>query len=185
MKLIEIAVKKYDIIKPGGSLTLTSGTAALKPGKGASTSAGLNGGVISLTKGLAGDLAQRRKSDSISCIPDWGRPSYGERWGRRRRSRKPSLKKLFCRLGSLLPRTISRRRNLYLVKADYATGTYVEIGMFLRVTVSWILLTHYGWRCAAVKRIKTGSCVVAIANRLKYIFAIFPCACVEGLTVRF
>jgi hypothetical protein len=66
LNLIEIAVKKYDIIKPGGSLTLTSGTAALKPGKGASTGAGLNGGVISLTKGLAGDLARRRKSESIS-----------------------------------------------------------------------------------------------------------------------
>jgi len=36
------AVKKYDIIKPGGSLALTSGGAALKHGKGASMGGGLN-----------------------------------------------------------------------------------------------------------------------------------------------
>ncbi len=58
--LIETAVKKYNIINPGGSLTLASGTAALKPGKDASAGGGLNGGVISLTKGLAGDLAEKK-----------------------------------------------------------------------------------------------------------------------------
>jgi hypothetical protein len=55
------AVKKFDLINAGGSLTLTSGAAALKPGKGASTGGGLNGGVISLTKGLAADLAEKRQ----------------------------------------------------------------------------------------------------------------------------
>jgi NAD(P)-dependent dehydrogenase (short-subunit alcohol dehydrogenase family) len=54
------AAKKYDLIKPGGSLTLTSGMAAFRPGKGAATGGGLNGGVISLTKGLAGDLAEKK-----------------------------------------------------------------------------------------------------------------------------
>ncbi len=37
----------------------------------------------------------------------------------------------------LLSRMISRKCNLYLVKADYATGTSVEIGMFFRVALSW------------------------------------------------
>jgi len=54
------AVAKYDIIKPGGSLTLTSGTAGIKPEKGASVGGALNGSVLSLTKGLANDLAEKR-----------------------------------------------------------------------------------------------------------------------------
>jgi NAD(P)-dependent dehydrogenase (short-subunit alcohol dehydrogenase family) len=59
------AVKKFDLINAGGSLTLTSGAAALKPGKGASTGGGLNGGVISLTKGLAADLAEKRVTVNV------------------------------------------------------------------------------------------------------------------------
>lgn len=53
-------IAKHDFIKPGGSLTLTSGTAALRPGKDASVGGALNGGVLSLTRGLAGELASKR-----------------------------------------------------------------------------------------------------------------------------
>ncbi len=51
---------KYDIVRKGGSLTLTSGTAGIKPGKGAAVGGALNGGVLSLTKGLAADLADKK-----------------------------------------------------------------------------------------------------------------------------
>jgi NAD(P)-dependent dehydrogenase (short-subunit alcohol dehydrogenase family) len=54
------ALLKHDIVKPGGSLTLTSGTAALRPGKNASVGSALNGGVLSLTKGLAGELSDKK-----------------------------------------------------------------------------------------------------------------------------
>jgi NAD(P)-dependent dehydrogenase (short-subunit alcohol dehydrogenase family) len=57
---------KYDIINPGGSLTLTSGMAAIKPGKGASVGGALNGGVLSLTVGLASDLAE--KKIRVNCV---------------------------------------------------------------------------------------------------------------------
>jgi len=67
---MRIAVAKYDLINPGGSLTLTSGGAAYKPGKGASAGGALNGGVISLTRGLAGDLSTRESGSMLLC-QDW------------------------------------------------------------------------------------------------------------------
>jgi NAD(P)-dependent dehydrogenase (short-subunit alcohol dehydrogenase family) len=53
-------ILKYDIVRPGGSLTLTSGTAGIKPGKDAAIGGALNGGVLSLTQGLASDLAEKK-----------------------------------------------------------------------------------------------------------------------------
>ncbi|RDW88386.1 hypothetical protein BP6252_00418 [Coleophoma cylindrospora] len=54
------AVLKHDIIRAGGSLVLTSGMAAVKPGKNAAVGGALNAGVITFTKGLACELAEKK-----------------------------------------------------------------------------------------------------------------------------
>ena len=51
---------KYDIIKPGGSLTLTSGTGAWKPGTTASIGGSLNRGLFTMTEGLANELTEKK-----------------------------------------------------------------------------------------------------------------------------
>ena len=53
-------VSKYDIIKPGGSLTLTSGTGAMKPGVTASIGGSLNAGLFTMTQGLANELTEKK-----------------------------------------------------------------------------------------------------------------------------
>ena len=66
-KADEVAVvAKYDIIKPGGSLTLTSGTGAIKPGTTASIGGALNAGLFTMTQGLANEL--RPKKIRVNCM---------------------------------------------------------------------------------------------------------------------
>ena len=55
-----VVVSKYDIIKPGGSLTLTSGTGAMKPGATASIGGSLNAGLFTMTQGLANELTEKK-----------------------------------------------------------------------------------------------------------------------------
>jgi NAD(P)-dependent dehydrogenase (short-subunit alcohol dehydrogenase family) len=55
-----LVVSKYDIIKPGGSLTLTSGTGAMKPGVTASIGGSLNAGLFTMTQGLANELTEKK-----------------------------------------------------------------------------------------------------------------------------
>jgi NAD(P)-dependent dehydrogenase (short-subunit alcohol dehydrogenase family) len=124
-------VKKHNLIKPGGSLTLTSGTAGLKPGKGASTGGALNGGVISLTKGLAGDLAESKVRVNV-VVPGLVKTELWDKLGRS----KEEQEKLFKEAGAKLPVGFVASPDdiaeayLYLAKADYATGISVEIGEF-------------------------------------------------------
>jgi NAD(P)-dependent dehydrogenase (short-subunit alcohol dehydrogenase family) len=131
------AVKKHDLIKPGGSLTLTSGAAALKPGKGASTGGGLNGGVISLSMGLAGDLAEKKVRVNV-VSPGLVRT---ELWGKLGKS-EDQQKEEFANAGKKLPVGFVATPDdiaeayLYLVKADYATGTNVVIGKFSSLSFS-------------------------------------------------
>jgi len=67
-----VKTKKRSSIRhysPGGSLTLTSGSKATRPGKNNGIAGGLNAGVCTLTKGLAADLADKRVR--VNCvIPD-------------------------------------------------------------------------------------------------------------------
>jgi NAD(P)-dependent dehydrogenase (short-subunit alcohol dehydrogenase family) len=60
------AAAKYDIISPGGSLTLTSGTGAMSPGKTASIGGALNAGLFTMTQGLALELAE--KKIRVNCV---------------------------------------------------------------------------------------------------------------------
>jgi len=122
------AVKKYDIIKEGGSLTLTSGTAALKPGKGAATGGALNGAVISLTKGLAGDLSEKRIRVNV-VVPGLVKT---ELWGKLGKTEEEQQEQ-FTNAGKRLPVGFAAtpidiaEAYLYYARAEYATGTSLEI----------------------------------------------------------
>lgn len=54
------AIANYDIVNPGGSYTITSGTLSLKPTANTAVGAAVNGAVNSLTQGLAIDLSTKK-----------------------------------------------------------------------------------------------------------------------------
>src|ERR1700712_2701730 len=120
---------KYDIIKPGGSLTLTSGTAALKPGKGAAVGGGLNGGVLSLTKGLASELTDK-KIRVNTVVPGLVQTELWDKLGKSKEEQKQTFaeggKKLS--VGFVATPEHIAEAYLYTVRADYANGTLVYIG---------------------------------------------------------
>jgi len=122
------AAAKYDLINPGGSLTLTSGGAAFKPGKGAAAGGALNGGVISLTKGLAGDLSEKKIRVNV-VVPGLVITELWDKLGRTKAQQEEQVaaseKKL--PVGFVATPDDIAEAYLYLVKADYATGTIVEI----------------------------------------------------------
>ncbi|KAH8819411.1 oxidoreductase [Xylogone sp. PMI_703] len=120
------AVKKYDIIKPGGSLTLTSGTAGLKPGKGASTGGALNGGLFTLTKGLAGDLADKRIRVNV-VTPGLVQTELWDKMGKTREEQKDLFENTKLPVGFVATPDDIAEAYLYLARADYATGTSVVI----------------------------------------------------------
>ncbi|TVY75772.1 Short-chain dehydrogenase/reductase ATR9 [Lachnellula suecica] len=124
--IIGKAVKKYDIIKPGGSLTLTSGTAALKPGKGASTGGALNGGVIVLTKGLAGDLSDKKIRVNV-VTPGLVQSELWGKMGKTEEEIKSMVENTSLPVGFVATPDDIAEAYLYLAKADYATGTSIEI----------------------------------------------------------
>lgn len=125
------AVKKYDLIKPGGSLTLTSGMAAFRPGKGAATGGGLNGGVISLTKGLAGDLSEKKVRVNV-VIPGQVKTELWSKLGKTEEEQEKQFTESSKKLpvGFVATPDDIAEAYLYLLKADYATGTSVIIGKY-------------------------------------------------------
>jgi NAD(P)-dependent dehydrogenase (short-subunit alcohol dehydrogenase family) len=129
-------VKKHNLITPGGSLTLTSGTAALKPGKGASVGGALNGGVIVLTKGLASDLAENRVRVNV-VVPGLVKSELWEKLGKTVEEQKQIFEKTDLPVGFVASPDDIAEAYLYLAKAEYATGTSVEIGKFFMMSV-WI-----------------------------------------------
>jgi NAD(P)-dependent dehydrogenase (short-subunit alcohol dehydrogenase family) len=123
------AALKHDIIRRGGSLTLTSGTAGIKPGKGASVGGALNGGVLSLTKGLASDLSDK-KIRVNTVVPGLVQTELWDKQGKT----KDEQKALFDKASETMPVGFVATPEhiaeayLYAVRADYATGTLIEIG---------------------------------------------------------
>jgi NAD(P)-dependent dehydrogenase (short-subunit alcohol dehydrogenase family) len=128
MILIRIpAVKKHNLINRGGSLTLTSGTAALKPGKGAATGGALNAGVIVLTKGLASDLAENRVRVNV-VVPGLVKSELWGKLGKTEEEQRKIFEGSDLPVGFVATPDDIAEAYLYLAKADYATGTSVEIG---------------------------------------------------------
>ena len=123
------ALAKYDLVRRGGSLTLTSGTAGIKPGKGAAVGGALNGGVLSLTKGLASELVDK-KIRVNTVVPGLVQTPLWDKQGKTKEEQKEIFDK---GSGSLpvgfvaTPEHIAEAY-LYAVRADYANGTLIEIG---------------------------------------------------------
>ena len=125
-RLTDAAIKKHDIVNPGGSLTLTSGGAALRPGKGASTGAALNGGVLSLTTGLAGDLSEKKIRVNV-VTPGLVKSELWDKMGKTKEEQEEQFKNTKLPVGFVATPDDIAEAYLYLVKATYATGTNVII----------------------------------------------------------
>lgn len=121
------AIQKYDIVKPGGSLTLTSGTAGIKPGKGAAVGGGLNGAILSLTKGLASDLAEK-KIRVNTVVPGLVQTELWDKLGRpKEQEEQVAVQAKSLPVGFVATPSDTAEAYVYAVRADYATGTLIEI----------------------------------------------------------
>jgi NAD(P)-dependent dehydrogenase (short-subunit alcohol dehydrogenase family) len=123
------AIAAHDIITPGGSLTLTSGGAAIRPGKTASIGGSLNAALFTLTKGLAGELADKRIR--VNCVvPGLVKTALWDKMG----SSKEKQEEMFKRSAEQLPTGFVAGEEdiaeayLYAVRADYSTGSIITIG---------------------------------------------------------
>jgi len=124
--IIGKSVKKYDIVNPGGSVILTSGMAGVKPGKGAAIGGGLNAGLFTLTKGLALDLAEKKIRVNI-VTPGMVKTELWSKMGRSIDEMKAVWDNMKLPVGFVADPDDIAEAYLYLAKADYATGTSVEI----------------------------------------------------------
>lgn len=120
-------MKKHAIINPGGSLILTSGSAGIKPGKGAATGGALNAGVITLTKGLASDLAENKIRVNV-VVPGLVKTELWGKLGQSEEKQQETFANTVQPVGFVATPDDIAEAYLYLAKADYATGTSIEIG---------------------------------------------------------
>ncbi|KIX06348.1 uncharacterized protein Z518_04324 [Rhinocladiella mackenziei CBS 650.93] len=123
------ALLKYDIVRPGGSLTLTSGTVGLNPGKGAAVGGALNGGILTLTKGLAIDLAAK-KIRVNTVVPGIVKTELWDKLGKSIEEQKEMVYQASQSLpvGFVATPEHIAEAYLYTIRADYATGTLITIG---------------------------------------------------------
>ncbi len=101
----------------------------MKPGKGAATGAALNAAVITLTKGLASDLAEKKIRVNV-VVPGLVKTELWGKMGRSEEQQKEQFEKTALPVGFVATPDDIAEAYLYLVKADYATGTSVEIGKY-------------------------------------------------------
>lgn len=130
--VIAKALAKYNIVASGGSLTLTSGVAAIRASRNASIGGALNGGVNSLTKGLALDLAAKRVRVN-TVVPGFCRTELWDKQGHSREVQEEVLAKFATELSVGFvgcPEDVAEAY-LFLIRASYANGTTVIIGEFL------------------------------------------------------
>lgn len=124
------ALAAHDIVTPGGSLTLTSGLAALRPSRNAAIGGALNGGVNSLTQGLAVELMEKRIRVN-TVVPGLCRTEMWDKHGHSKEAQEEVLAKGARELSVGFvgcPEDVAEAY-IYLVRADYANGTTVVIGM--------------------------------------------------------
>lgn len=123
------ALAAHDVVSPGGSLTLTSGAAALRGGPGMAVGGALNGGVLSMTRGLAAELAGKGIRVN-TVVPGLCRTELWDKLGRSREAQEEALARGARELsvgfvGS--PEDVAEAY-LFFVRANYANGTTVVIG---------------------------------------------------------
>ncbi|KAK4164304.1 hypothetical protein QBC43DRAFT_353202 [Cladorrhinum sp. PSN259] len=119
---------KHDIIVSGGSLTLTSGAAALRPKRGAAIGGALNGGLISATAALADELADKRIRvntvvPGLVRTPLLGKLGYDEE--RQTQIYDEAEKRLS--VGFVATPEDVAEAYLYAVRAGYANGSVIVI----------------------------------------------------------
>ncbi|ERS96769.1 hypothetical protein HMPREF1624_06978 [Sporothrix schenckii ATCC 58251] len=126
---------KHDIIRPGGSLTLTSGAAALRARPGAVLGGALNAGVINLTQGLAVELAQgapggtNKKVRVNTVVPGLVQTELWDKLGQSKEAQAETFRKgsEALSVGFVATPDHIAEAYLYAVRADYANGTTILI----------------------------------------------------------
>lgn len=98
----------------------------MKPGKGAATGGALNAGVITLTKGLAADLAEKKIRVNV-VVPGLVQTELWDKLGKTEDEQKAMFANSGLPVGFVATPDDIAEAYLYLAKADYATGTSVEI----------------------------------------------------------
>jgi len=128
---VRTALAKYDIVKPGGSLTLTSGGAAFHPGKGAAIGGALNAGLLTFTKGLAAELAEK-KIRVNTVVPGLVKTDLFLKLGKSRDEQQAAFENgaKTLSVGFVGTPEDVAEAYLYTARADYANGSIVVIGMF-------------------------------------------------------
>lgn len=128
--LVAKALAAHDIVAAGGSFTLTSGLAGLRPSRNAAIGGALNGGVNSLTQGLAVELMDKRIRVN-TVVPGLCRTELWDKHGHSKQAQEEVLA-MGARELSVgfvgCPEDLAEAY-MYLVRADYANGTTVVIGM--------------------------------------------------------
>ncbi|KAK5168109.1 uncharacterized protein LTR77_006677 [Saxophila tyrrhenica] len=121
-------VSMYDIITPGGSLTLTSGTGAMKPGTTASIGGSLNAGLFTMTQGLANELTP--KKIRVNCIvPGVVKTELWDKMGQSKEQQDETFEKSAGKLpvGFVATPEDIAEAYLYCLRADYANGSLITI----------------------------------------------------------
>lgn len=137
--LVAKALAAHDIVSPGGSLTLTSGLAGLRASKGAAIGGALNGGLLSLTQGLAVELAAKRIRVN-AVVPGLCRTELWDKQGHSRETQE----KVWAKGAEDLsvgfvgePEDVAEAY-LFFVRASYANATTVVIGEWDFFTCCWV-----------------------------------------------
>ncbi|KAH8908304.1 NAD(P)-binding protein [Coniochaeta sp. PMI_546] len=123
------ALAKHDIVKSGGSLTLTSGGAALRPRKGAALGSALNGGLITITQALADELADK-KIRVNTVVPGLVITELWDKLGHSKEKQAEIFDKgaKDLSVGFVATPEHIAEAYLYAVRADYANGSTIVIG---------------------------------------------------------
>jgi NAD(P)-dependent dehydrogenase (short-subunit alcohol dehydrogenase family) len=111
--------------------------AAIKPGKGASVGGGLNGGVLSLTKGLATELAEKRIRVN-TVVPGLVQTELWDKLGKSADQQGEEFEEATKTLpvGFVATPEDIAEAYVFCVRANYATGKLIEIGMYSLANLS-------------------------------------------------
>ncbi|KAK4208876.1 hypothetical protein QBC37DRAFT_431211 [Rhypophila decipiens] len=123
------AIAKHAIISPaGGSLTLTSGAAAIRPKKNATIGSALNAGVITLTAALADELASK-KIRVNTVIPGLVKTELWDKLGHSAEKQAEIFEngQQSLPVGFVATPEDIAEAYLFFVRADYSTGGVVVI----------------------------------------------------------
>lgn len=140
------AIAAHDIVRPGGSLTLTSGLAALRPSKGTSLGGALNGGIMTLTQGLAMELSAKRiRANTV--VPGLCRTELWDKQGHSKEAQEEVMAKVAKELsvGFVASPEDVAEAYLYFIRADYANGTTAVIGKLSLLLFEAGLLAFWPW----------------------------------------